>query len=104
MMQYGSLFPESSLRRNRENLKGFMLKYMWILFGRVRSNFCKSCRVLLTGCGTGYVLADLYERGTPSVFAIEDGLSFSVRCYDIAVSYNEEKELFEMVIVGTYHD
>jgi len=70
----------------------------------LKTNFCKGCRALLTECGTGYVLADLYERGTPSIFAIEDGLSFSVRCYDIAVSYNEEKELFDLVIEGTYHN
>lgn len=70
----------------------------------MKTAFCKECRDRLSGYGHGYVLADLYDRGNPVIYAIEDGMKATVRCYDISVSYNEEEDVFGFLMVGTYHD
>jgi len=68
-----------------------------------KTAFCKKCRSLLSGYGHGYVLADLYDRGNPVIYAIEEGIETSIRCYDASVTYNEEKNVFDLLIEGTYH-
>lgn len=70
----------------------------------LKTEFCKECRILLDGCRCGYVIADLYEHGKPIIYAIKDGLNTTFRCYNVAVSYNKDKELHDLVIKGTYHD
>lgn len=70
----------------------------------MKTAFCKECRDRLSGYGRRYVLADLYDRGNPVIYAIEDGMEATVRCYDISVSYNEEENVFDLLMVGTYHD
>lgn len=67
-----------------------------------KPDFCKKCRSLLSGYGYGYVLADLYNRGNPVIYAIEEGMDTSIRCYDASVTYNMEKNVFELLIEGTY--
>jgi len=68
-----------------------------------KTYFCKKCRRLLSGYGHGYVLADLYDRGNPVIYAIEEGMDTSIRCYDASVTYNKEKNVFDLLIEGTYH-
>lgn len=70
----------------------------------MKTAFCKECRDRLSGYGSGYVLADLYDRGNPVIYAIEDGMEESIRCYDISVSYNEEEDVFDFLMIGTYND
>lgn len=70
----------------------------------IKTAFCKKCRSLLSGYGHGYLLADLYDRGNPVIYAIKDGLATSIRCYDISVTYNEEENVFDFLMLGTYHD
>lgn len=70
----------------------------------MKTAFCKECRHRLSGYGRGYVLADLYDRGNPVIYAIEDGMEATIRCYDISVSYNEEEDVFDFLMIGTYND
>lgn len=70
----------------------------------IKTAFCKKCRSLLSGYEHGYVLADLYVRGYPVIYAIEDGIEVSFRCYDVFVTHNKEKNVFDFLMEGTYHD
>lgn len=64
--------------------------------------FCSSCRKLLyeNNC-QGYIFADLRTPETPSVWKIADGVSFSVRCYDVEISRSSETEKLDICILGT---
>jgi len=66
------------------------------------SLFCKSCRMLLKDnkC-QGYILADLRNPDTPSVWKIQDGTSFSVRCYEIDITASDDSEKLIIVMKGT---
>lgn len=70
----------------------------------MKTAFCKECRDRLSGYGGAYVLADLYDRGKPMIYAIEAGTEVTIRCYDISVSYNEEEDVFDFLMIGTYND
>lgn len=64
--------------------------------------FCKECRKLLKDnkC-KGYILADLRNPETPTVWRIEDGTSFSVRCYDVEISKSDEAGKLKIIMYGT---
>lgn len=64
--------------------------------------FCKDCRQLLkeNKC-QGYILADLRNPDTPSVWESKDGISFSVRCYEIDITASEDREKLIIVMKGT---
>ncbi len=64
--------------------------------------FCKACRKLLRDnkC-QGYILADLRDPATPSVWQIDDGISFSVRCYEINITAPNNGEGLLIVMKGT---
>ena len=70
--------------------------------GMLESIFCKECRKLLEDnkC-KGYVLVDLRNPDTPAVWRIEDGTSFSVRCYDVEISESDESDKLNIVMTGT---
>ena len=72
------------------------------LTGIQNNLFCSNCRKLLkeNNC-KGYVFADLRAPETPTVWRIADGVSFSVRCYDVQISRNTEEDELEILIVGT---
>ena len=66
------------------------------------SLFCKDCRKLLKDSNCqGYILADLRTPATPSVWTIKDGISFSVRCYEIAITAADDSETLIVVMRGT---
>ena len=64
--------------------------------------FCNSCRKLLkeNSC-KGYIFADLRIPETPTVWRIADGVSFSVRCYDVQISRNTETDELDILLEGT---
>ncbi len=66
------------------------------------SLFCKDCRKMLKDnkC-QGYILADLRNPDTPTVWQIKDGLSFSVRCYEIDITASDDREKLTIVMKGT---
>jgi len=66
-------------------------------------NFCRDCRKLLAD-QDGYVLADLYVHGEPVVIPIADGMEQELRCYTITAAMNDEKNVYELIIKGTYKD
>ena len=70
--------------------------------GMLEGIFCKECRKLLKDnrC-KGYILADLRHPETPAVWRIEDGTSFSVRCYDVEISKSDESDKLKIVMTGT---
>ena len=72
------------------------------LTGMQDSLFCKDCRKLLRDnkC-QGYMLADLRNPDTPTVWPIKDGLSFSVRCYEIDITVSDDTEKLIIVMKGT---
>lgn len=66
-------------------------------------HFCNACRELLNGFEKdGYVLADLKNIDQPVLYSIEDGTSFSVRCYDVTVKILSEENKYEINIIRTY--
>ena len=66
------------------------------------SLFCQDCRKLLNDnkC-EGYILADLRNPDTPVVWRIADGISFSVRCYDVEISKSDESGKLNIIMTGT---
>ena len=70
--------------------------------GMLDSLFCKDCRKLLKDnkC-QGYILADLRYPDTPSVWGIKEGISFSVRCYEIDITASDDSEKLIIVMKGT---
>ena len=70
--------------------------------GMQDSLFCKNCRKLLkeNKC-QGYILADLRNPATPTVWPIKDGISFSVRCYEIDIAASDDTEKLIIVMRGT---
>lgn len=72
------------------------------LVGMQDSFFCSNCRKLLkeNSC-QGYIFADLRTPETPSVWKIEDGVSFSVRCYDVQIGRSTKPNTLNICIVGT---
>ena len=69
--------------------------------GMLEDIFCEGCRKLLKDnkCQS-YILADLRNPETPSVWRIEDGTSFSVRCYDIEISKSDEDDKLKIIMTG----
>lgn len=67
-------------------------------------HFCRECRNLLADQGGGYVLADLYVHGEPVVIPISDGMEQKLRCYAITTVMNDEKNVYELIIKGTYKE
>lgn len=67
-------------------------------------HFCRECRKLLADQGGGYVLADLYVHGEPVVIPISDGMEQELRCYAITAVMNDEKNVYELIIKGTYKE
>ena len=66
------------------------------------SLFCKDCCKLLKDSNCqGYILADLRTPATPSVWTIKDGISFSVRCYEIDITAADDSETLIVVMRGT---
>lgn len=62
---------------------------------------CKDCRELLQGGYMGrYVLANLYDREIKTLIPIEDGTEMVIRCYEINMSQNEEKDGIIVIIQG----
>lgn len=62
---------------------------------------CKSCRELLQGGYTyRYVLADLYDMEVKTLIPIEDGTEMTLRCYEITMNQNEEKDGITVVVQG----
>lgn len=70
--------------------------------GMQDSLFCKDCRKLLKDnkC-QGYILADLRNPSTPTVWQIKDGTSFSVRCYEIDITASDDREKLIILMKGT---
>ena len=63
--------------------------------------FCSSCRELLAEYkGNGYVLADLRNPDTPTIYPVKAGTEFEVRCYTVSVTETEEKEL-DITVLGS---
>lgn len=65
--------------------------------------FCNACRERLgSNTKSGYVLTDLKEPDEPVVYPINTSNSFSVRCYNVSVLENAEKDKYEITITGHY--
>lgn len=63
--------------------------------------FCSTCRGLLeTYAQCGFVLADLRNQETPTIYPVEDGTEFEVRCYTVVVSKTDEGEL-DIAVLGS---
>lgn len=66
--------------------------------------FCSDCRKLLNDYKRcGYVLADVRDPGVPVLYPVEEGTSFSLRCYEVEIGKNEEDNKYELTIRGTFN-
>ena len=64
-------------------------------------HFCSTCRELLVAYAEcGFVLADLRNPETPTIYPVEAGTEFEVRCYKIFVTETEEGEL-DIAVLGS---
>ena len=70
--------------------------------GICESLFCESCRILLNDnkC-QGYILADLRNPEDPSVWQIAEGISATVRCYEIDITASGDSRDLLIVMKGT---
>lgn len=67
--------------------------------------FCNNCRRLLDDYKRcGYVLVDLKDTRAPILYSIEEGTSFSLRCYEVEIGKNEENDKYELMIRGTFNE
>lgn len=67
--------------------------------------FCNSCRSLLDDYKRcGYVLVDLKDAKAPILYSIEEGTSFSLRCYKVEIGKNEKDDKYELMIRGTFNE
>ena len=63
--------------------------------------FCSTCRELLEAYAQcGYVLADLRNPETPTLYPVDAGTEFEVRCYKVSVIKDAEGEL-DITVLGT---
>lgn len=63
--------------------------------------FCDDCKNLLKECSDyGYALADLYDRDSIEVFNIAEGVSHTIRDYEVTAEYNSELDELELVVHG----
>lgn len=66
------------------------------------SLFCKDCRKLLKDSNCqGYILADLRNPEELSVWQIAEGISASVRCYEIDITASSDSRELLIVMKGT---
>lgn len=69
-----------------------------------KEHFCNSCRNMLDAYKRcGYVLADVRDPKSPVLYPIEEGLSISLRCYEVKVGKNEEDDKYELMVRGTFN-
>ena len=70
--------------------------------GILDSLFCKDCRKLLKDSNCqGYILADLRNPEELSVWQIAEGISASVRCYEIDITASSDSRELLIVMKGT---
>ena len=63
--------------------------------------FCSSCRDLLKEYShCGFVLADLRNPEAPTVYPVEAGIEFEVRCYTVVITETDKGEL-DISVVGS---
>ncbi len=63
---------------------------------------CKDCKKLLQNGYKGrYVLADLYDMEDKILIPIQDGTEMELRCYEIKMNKDMEKDGISVVIQGT---
>ena len=64
--------------------------------------FCNHCRNLLADYkNQGYALVDLKDSKCPVIYAINDGMKATFRCYKISVQEIKEDRKYEITIIGT---
>ena len=63
--------------------------------------FCSTCRELLEPYAQcGFVLADLRNPETPTIYPVEEGAEFEVRCYTVVITETDKGEL-DISVVGS---
>ena len=63
--------------------------------------FCSTCRELLeTYAQCGFVLADLRDPETPTIYPVDVGTDFEVRCYKVEIIETDKGELDISVVVS----
>lgn len=64
---------------------------------------CKDCRVQLQAGYKGrYALADLYSKETKTLIPIKDDTELTLRCYEITMQHNEDKDGIAVTIQGIH--
>ena len=66
---------------------------------------CKDCRELLQAGYKGrYVLADLYDKDAKTLIPIKADTELTIRCYEISMQHNEDKDGIAVRIQGLLED
>ena len=91
-------------------LSGRMTTYPWRMEVDIpmdrpkmdKSYFCSACRDLLKPYhNVGYVLMDNHDKSDIKIYPIEDGAEYEIRCYQISVTKDLEKNQLNLLEVGT---
>lgn len=64
------------------------------------SYFCKECRKLLDDYERGFVLIDIYDLQSPKIYDFQDGVTYEMRCYHIAITAKWAKGDFNLRVDG----
>ena len=63
---------------------------------------CRNCREQLqAGYKSRYVLADLYDKEVKTLIPIKDDTELTLRCYEITMLHNKDKDGIAVTIQGT---
>lgn len=63
---------------------------------------CQDCRAQLqAGYKSRYVLADLHDKEVKTLIPIKDDTELTLRCYEITMQYNKDKDGISVTIQGT---
>ena len=63
---------------------------------------CKDCRAQLqAGYKSRYILADLYDKEVKTLIPIKDDTELTLRCYEITMLHNKDKDGIAVTIQGT---
>lgn len=65
------------------------------------TEFCKSCRKLLSEQLCSFAIVDLYTPDKPVVYAIYDGASYELRGYQIQVQQDFEDTSLNLTVTGS---
>lgn len=67
------------------------------------AHFCLQCREKLEQYMQGFVLLDLYGIDDPDIYAISENVEYEIRCYEIEITIDNNKNYYNLRMNGIPH-